>query len=67
MSTEKDASPSREVFVWDTTGPLHAARCGHIDWLLDAAGRGRRRVLRWPFDIGGNTRWFAQNEAELRG
>ena len=36
---------SREMFIWDTTGPLHASRCDHLDWLLDAAGKDRRHVV----------------------
>lgn len=33
------------VFVWDTTGPLHAARCARSDVLHDAAGPRRRHVV----------------------
>ncbi|MDO4242228.1 MAG: hypothetical protein Q4C85_00430 [Actinomyces sp.] len=36
---------SEDTFVWDTTGPLHASKVGHLDWLLDAAGRQRRHVI----------------------
>lgn len=36
---------SCDVFVWDTTGPLHAAACGHADWLIEASGRQRRHVI----------------------
>lgn len=36
---------SGEVFVWDTTGPLHASRVGHLDWLLEAAGPERRHMI----------------------
>lgn len=36
---------SRDVFVWDTTGPMHATACGHAAWLIEASGRCRRHVI----------------------
>jgi hypothetical protein len=38
-------TPPTSSLVWDTTGPLHAARCGHIDWLLEAAGGNRQHLV----------------------
>lgn len=32
-------------FVWDATGLLYAIACGRLDWLLEAAGRGRHHVV----------------------
>ena len=36
---------SRDMFVWDTTGPLHATACEHADWLIEASGRHRHPVI----------------------
>lgn len=46
--SETHADPDQDgvrVFVWDTTGPLHAARCSRSDVLHDAAGPRRRHVV----------------------
>lgn len=34
-----------ECMVWDTTGPVYASACGHLAWLLDAAGTEKRHLI----------------------
>lgn len=36
---------NHDMFVWDTTGPLHATACEHADWLIEASGRRRHHVI----------------------